>query len=76
MRFVKARENKNNTYSLQFTTYFYDIFRPYITKGGSYYNILYRLFGMQPADFYHWLGATYNAVFKRSTLISSNHNDY
>ena len=69
MKYLEARENTNKTYSIQFTNHFYDIFRPYIQKGGSYFNVLYRLFGMLPQDFYHYIGSTYHATFKRSNLI-------
>ena len=68
MKLTRIVTNDDNTYSLYFDEDFYKYFNPYYVKS-SYYNILYRIFGLLPQDFYHYIGATYNAQFKPSPII-------
>lgn len=58
----------NNTYHVRFTSEFINLFKPYCTRG-SYINILYRLFGLLPQDFYHYLHNQYNASFQPNPYI-------
>ena len=65
MKLTRIEQNEDKTYSLYFDEDFYRHFSQYYIKS-SYYNILYRIFGLLPQDFYHYIGATYNASFKPS----------
>lgn len=58
----------NNTYYVRFSWAYIDLFKKYNT-GGSYYNILYRLFGLLPQDFYHYLNKQYNASFQPNPYV-------
>ena len=69
MSYIEILQNDNKTYSFHFSSEFYKIFEPYY-QGDSYFNILYRLFGLLPQDFYHMLGSTYHATFSPSKLVS------
>ena len=71
MSYTRIEQNPDKTYSLYFNDNFYTIFTPYY-RSGSYYTILYRLFGLLPQDFYHYAGATYHATFKPSPHLKSN----
>lgn len=66
--FFKVEENDDKTYSIAFTDTFYKKMTPYY-RGGSYWNVLYRLFNMLPQDFYHYVGFAYGASFKKSDCI-------
>ena len=71
MIYTRIEQMDDNLYSIYFTDKFYEIFRPYYT-GGSYFNILYRIFGLLPQDFYHMIGKQYNAIFKPSTVLKNH----
>lgn len=66
MNFTEIRKDDDGTYRVYFNENFYSCFIAYY-DGDSYFNIYYRLFGLPPKDFYHFLGAKYNAQFKRSS---------
>ena len=68
MSYVKIEQNEDFTFSIAFTEKFYEVFEKYY-KGGSYFNILFRLFGMLPQDFYHYVDAVYGASFKPSKFL-------
>lgn len=68
MSFFRVEKEENNTYSVYFSEKFYELFQPYYC-GGSYWNVLYRVWGLMPRDFYHYCGFTYNAYFKPSDCI-------
>lgn len=59
---------ENDTYYIRFTHEFINLFKQYCT-GGSYVTILYRLFGLLPQDFYHYLNKEYNATFQPNPYI-------
>lgn len=63
-----VEKNTDKTYSLTLTDAFYEKMYPYYC-GGSYWNIMYRLFNMLPQVFYHYVGFVYNASFKKSDSI-------
>ena len=66
---VDLKEDKN--YSISFNDNFYEVFTPYYEKD-SYYNVLYRLFGLLPQDFYHYVGAVFHAHFRPSPNLNFN----
>lgn len=68
MKLTRIEQNEDKSYSLYFDEDFYKYFYKYYTKS-SYYNILYRIFGLLPQDFYHYIGTAYNAHFKPSPLL-------
>ena len=70
MIYTKVDTNEDFTYTVFFTQPFYDIFEKYYTHG-SYVTLLYRLFGMLPQDFYHYIGAQYHATFKPSPYVEN-----
>lgn len=62
-----AFDNLDGTFSVKMTEEFYK----YISfNGHSYFDILYELFGLYPRDFYHYVGAQYNAWFKKGSIPS------
>lgn len=65
---IEQMDNKN--YEIYFTDKFYENFYPYY-NGSSYFNILYRLFGLLPRDFYHMVGASYHAIYVPSRFIKN-----
>ena len=69
MTYTRIEKNEDGYYSFYFNDNFYNLFQPHYS-GGSYHNVLWRLFGLAPQDFYHYLGAHYNANFKPSSIIS------
>ena len=71
MTFTLVEQNEDKTYSIKYSPKFYELFAPYY-EGDSYHNVLYRLFGLLPQDFYHMVGAQYNAKFKPSITINTN----
>lgn len=71
MKYTKIEVNDNETYSIYFTNKFYDIFTPYY-QCGSYFNILYRLFGLLPQDFYHMAAQSYNATFQPNPYVKKH----
>lgn len=70
MTYFNIEQDGSFNYSLRFNDNFYKVFEPYY-KGDSYWNLLYRLFGMLPQDFYHYVGATYHALFKPSPYVKT-----
>ena len=68
MKLTRIEQNEDKTYSLYFDEDFYKYFTKYYKKD-SYFNILYRIFGLLPQDFYHYIGATFGAQFKPSPLL-------
>lgn len=66
--FFKVEQNEQKEWELAFTPTFYDTMLPYY-RGDSYWNVVYRLFGLLPQDFYHYCGYTYKALFRPSTNI-------
>lgn len=69
MKYTRIVQNEDKSYSIYFDDDFYTIFYQYY-EGDSYFNIVYRLFGLLPQDFYHYVGATYNAYFKPSKYVN------
>lgn len=70
MKYTIINQNEDKTYSIAFDEDFYKIFRPYY-KGDSYFNILYRLYGLLPKNFYHYIGTKFNAHYKPSPYLHS-----
>lgn len=68
MKYFIIDKEEDNTYTIWFSDAFYKLFHPYY-KGGSYWNVMYRLWGLKPRDFYHYCGFKYNAYFKPSDCI-------
>lgn len=68
MTYTELSSYDNGTYRVAFTNAFIDLFKKYCT-GGSYYNILYRLFGLLPQDFYHYINKKYNASFQPNPYV-------
>ena len=75
MRYTWIRTNDDNTYSIMFDDPFYEIFYPYY-EGNSYFNIMFRLYGLLPQDFFHYVGAQFNAYFKPSKYVPNTVNMY
>ena len=70
MKYTRIQDNaEDNTFSIFWSDNFYAIFQPYCGTG-SYNNIYYRLFGLRPRDFYHYVGANYNATFRKSPVLA------
>ena len=70
MKYTRIVQNEDKSYSVYFNDDFYTIFYQYY-DGDSYFNVVYRLFGLLPQDFYHYIGATYHAYFKPSKYLSN-----
>lgn len=70
MSYTWIKQNDNKTYSVFFDDEFYKLFHQYYIKG-SYENVLYRLFGLLPQDFYHYVGATFHASYRPSQSLHS-----
>lgn len=68
MKYFRIDKEEDNTYTVWFSDAFYKLFQPYY-KGGSYWNTMYRLFGLKPQDFYHYCGFTFHAFYKPSDCI-------
>ena len=68
MKYTMLDTYDNNTYYVRFTHDLTALFKQYNT-GGSYINILYRLFGLLPQDFYHYLHNQYNATFQPNPYV-------
>lgn len=66
--FFEIAQDENKNFVLSFTDTFYKKMSPYY-RGDSYCNVLYRLFGLLPQDFYHYCGITYAAQFRPSESI-------
>ena len=67
--YFTAFDNLDGTFSVKMTEEFYK----YISfNGHSYFDILYKLFGLYPRDFYHYVGAQDNAWFKKGSIPSFN----
>ena len=67
MKYTKLEQYENGTYGIYFTDNFYNLFERYYQPGNyfnSYFNILFRLFGLLPQDFYHMVGSQYKAIFQ------------
>lgn len=60
-----ASDNLDGTYSVKMTDNFY---KHVSFNGHSYFDILYALFELSPRDFYHYIGAHYNAHFKKGAI--------
>ena len=83
IKYVKMDTNTiNSQWSIYFTAEFYNKFHQYYNHDGSYFNILYRVFGILPQDFYHMAAAVYNASFilnpyykKHVLMVFKNKND-
>ena len=70
MSYTRIEQNDDKTYSIFFDDSFYKIFYQFY-NGNSYFNVLYRLFGLLPQDFYHMVGARYNAIYKPSPYLKT-----
>lgn len=70
MSYTRIQINDDKTYSVFWSDAFYPLFHPYYIRG-SYFNVMYRLFGLLPRDFYHYIGATYNATFRKSPVLAN-----
>lgn len=68
MIYTELDQYDNGTYYIRFTHAFINLFKEYCT-GGTYHTILYRLFGLLPQDFYHYLNTQYNASFQPNPYI-------
>lgn len=62
-------ENKQ-VYTVEFTAPLYEFFKgSYVNgAGSSYKNIYYRLFGLLPYDYFHYIAFTYKAKFKKMSI--------
>lgn len=70
MKLTRVEQNEDKTYTFHFDEDFYKYFSKYYKKH-SYFNILYRIFGLLPQDFYHYIGNTFKAHFKPSPYLHS-----
>lgn len=68
MTYTEIDTYDNGTFYVRFTHAYVDLFKEYCT-GGTYTNILYRLFGLLPQDFYHYLNKQYNASFQPNPYV-------
>ena len=66
--YFKIEQDENKNYKIKMTEKFYEYTYPFYKKD-SYYNIFYRLFNLLPQDFYHYVGAQYNAYFQKDKQI-------
>lgn len=62
--YVFQSEVVDGNYTIGMTDLFYKYMLPYY-KGDSYFNVLYRLFGLVPQDFYHYISYKYKAHFRK-----------
>ena len=62
LKYIKI-EQINNYFNVYFTDDFYTYTTPFY-HNESYFNIMYRIFGLLPQDFYHFIGTTYHATFE------------
>lgn len=69
MTYIKIEQNFDNNYELFFTNEFYKVFSPFYTGHNSYFNVMFRVFGLLPQDFYHYVGAVYGASFQPHKYI-------
>ena len=68
IKYIQIVEAEDKLYLIYFSPKFYDLFDLFYKPEGSYYNILYRLFGLLPQDFYHMLAKEYHAIFQKRQL--------
>lgn len=68
MKYFSVEKNEEGNFSIEMTSDFYKFTSPHYKKG-SYFNVLYRLFGLLPQDFYHYVGSQYGAQFKKNKYI-------
>lgn len=61
--FFEVIQDEDKKFIIFFTEAFYNKMTPYY-RGDSYFNVLYRLFGLLPQDFYHYCGFTYKAQYR------------
>ncbi len=69
MKYIKIEQNFDGNYELRYTNAFYDIFMPLYKGHNSYWNVMFRVFGLLPRDFYHYVGAHYGASFQPHKYI-------
>lgn len=72
MKLTRIEQQEDKSYMIFFDEDFYKHFTQFYVKN-SFFNILYRIFGLLPQDFYHYVGATYHAHYKPSSLIRAVH---
>lgn len=68
--YFKSFLYEKDKYTIVMTDDFYKYCQPLYEKG-SYFNIVYRLFGLLPQDFYHYVGYKYNAFFMKSDSLKN-----
>lgn len=66
--YFKIEQDENKNYEIKMTEKFYNYTQSFYKKD-SYFNIFYRLFNLLPQDFYHYVGARYQAQFQKSKYI-------
>ena len=64
--YFKIEKESNERYIIRMTDLFYKYCYPFY-KRHSYFNILYRMYGLLPYDFYHYMSAKYNMHFEKGT---------
>lgn len=72
IKYIQIVEAEDKLYLIYFSPKFYDLFDLFYKPEGSYYNILYRLFGLLPQDFYHMLAKEYHAIFQKSPVLKNH----
>ena len=70
MKYVFIDTYEDGTYQVGYERDLIELFQNYCT-GGTYHTIIYRLFGLLPQDFYHYLAQEYHAIFQRSPYLKS-----
>ena len=66
--FCEVHENK--TYGIRMTNKFYSYTEKFYC-GDSYYNMMFRLFGLLPKDFFHYISSKYNAKFEEHPSLKN-----
>ena len=69
--YTKLEQYDNGTYGIFFNDAFSDLFAKYCTSG-SYFTIVFRLFGLLPYDFFQWCAREFNATFEPNPYIKTH----
>lgn len=70
--YTKLEQWDNGPYQIYFSDNFYDLFTPYYKPCGSYFNVMYRLFGLLPHEFFQWCAREFNAIVEPNPYIKSH----
>lgn len=72
MKYIKVEESFGGGYELFFTNEFYKVFSPYYNHKNSYFNMMFKVFGLLPQDFYHYVGSNYGASFRPHKYVKKH----